>query len=76
MSPCIKDNVMWHNMPSQVQNMELVHVPPQSNEPMVSLLDEEHLVHQGGKVLVVSQEGVKMRIGLLLEVTPRGRNVL
>ena len=52
--------------------MELVHVPPSSSKPKVSLLDKEHLAHQGGKVLVVSQKGVEALVGLPPKVTPFG----
>ena len=54
--------------------MELVHMPPPSSEPMVSLPNEDYLIHHGGKVLVVSQDGVKAVVGLPLEGTPFGGN--
>ena len=50
--------------------MELVHVPPPSNDPMVSLPDKKHLAHEGGKIVVVSQEGVEALVCLPSEVTP------
>ena len=75
MPPCIKDNAMWQDVSNWIGSMEvLVHVPLPSSKPMVSLSNKEHLAHHGGKVIVISQEGVEAVVGLPLEVTPFGEN--
>ena len=45
--------------------MMLVNVPPPSRQPMVSLLDEEHLASKVSKVGVVLEHGIEFLIGLV-----------
>ena len=72
----IHNNKVYKDMPILIEQVMLVNMPPPSCETMVPLPHVEYFARMVRNVRVILEHGVKFRIGLLPQWTPRGVDII